>query len=1545
MRTSAIMHVLFRTLRGRLILSVALVQAVLMSLFVLDVVRRQHALLVENQFDQATAMSQSLAASSAGWIAANDVAGLQELVEAQQRYPEVSFALLSDSRGRVLAHTDHEKRWLFLTDLPAVAKETRLPGSPGVVDIAVPAMLGTQHVGWARVGIGESAASARLTDVARTGLWYALAAILIGSVVAWVMGHRVTRQLYRLEETIREVRSGRSKARSPAAGMDEVSSIARELNSMLDSLDEHEAALRRSEDESRSLLLNVHAAVVVHGPDGRIVKANPMAQHLLGISGADLREGLAEDPGWHFIGEDGSRLPVSEYPVNRILTDLLPIRNKVIGIQRGDGSEVLWVLVNADRVADDQGATREVIVAFMDITDRKRAEVALENRSREVHDLYNRAPCGYHSLGEDATFIQINDTELEWLGYRREEVVGVKRFSDLLRGSGRRLFEESFPVFRSQGWIKDLEFELVRKDGSSLNVLLTGVAVYDRSGKYVMSRSTVYDITERRRAEQQLRERERHTQALLHLSRHLEGASDYQEAMDAAQAAAAEVLGYRNLWVYLFDPDGEHATALFARGWLADTILNSKGVAVLTIKGDPMLEEIAASPEIVVVEDARSDLRTNKEIVAHLGNRTIVNVPIVLLEKYMGSVGLGTFGDEGVRVPTTVEREFLVGLASHLAVAMDRIRLLRDQKTAASVLQTMNRELRAISSCNKTLLRAMDEETLLNDVCRIVCDEAGYRMAWVGYAVMDEAKRVRPMASAGVDDGYLAAADITWTDAERGHGPCGAAIRTGLNVCVQDFTSDPHVAPWREAALARGYHSSLALPLRDAEGSTFGAFTIFSGRPGAFTEDEVRLLEDLAADLAYGISALRGQIDRRKAEIDLRRGLEINKAMSGLAEHLVSESGSIRSFAEVTLKYALALTQSEHGFVSTIDPRTGANIGHTLTAMMEGSCMLSGEDRRIEFAMDADGRYAGLWGHALNTRTAFYTNAPGEHPASRGTPAGHIPLTRFLASPALFGTRLVGEVALSNAHRDYSDEDIEVIRRVSTMFAIAVARFDAEQALVASEERFSAAFHLSPVGCAISRASDGVITDVNDVFGEMLGRRKEEIIGHTPVELSIYSDPDELTRLATGLATYGAIENYELRLSPRSGPERTVLTSARQIEIGGEAHYLGSLLDITERKRAEKELAARDVELRNMAQSSPGLVGTFYLRPDGTTCMPYASPQIEHLFGLRPEDVVNDATSLLNRTHPDDATRVIESIRESGRTLTPWRCEYRVIHPERGELWLEGTTNPRPHPDGGIIWYGFVHDISRRKHAEEEILRLNQDLERRVAHRTSELESANRELEAFAYSVSHDLRAPLRAIDGFSQLLLEEHAGRLDTVGKDYLTRVRMGAQRMGQLIDDLLSLSRISRSEMAIQTVDLSVIAARIGEEMKISEPGRHVTLTIQKDIVVRGDGRLLTIVLENLLGNAWKYTSRHETARIEFGVDQRNGVREYFVQDDGAGFEMQYVEKLFGAFQRLHNLADFPGTGIGLATVQRIIHRHGGTVRAEGALEKGARVAFTLP
>ncbi len=263
--------------------------------------------------------------------------------------------------------------------------------------------------------------------------------------------------------------------------------------------------------------------------------------------------------------------------------------------------------------------------------------------------------------------------------------------------------------------------------------------------------------------------------------------------------------------------------------------------------------------------------------------------------------------------------------------------------------------------------------------------------------------------------------------------------------------------------------------------------------------------------------------------------------------------------------------------------------------------------------------------------------------------------------------------------------------------------------------------------------------------------------------------------------------------------------------------------------------------------------------------------------------------------------------------------------------------------DGTPMILVAVEDVTDKRRAEAALHRLNDELEARVRERTAQLEAANREMEAFCYSVSHDLRAPLRAIDGFAQELLRTYADRVDDRGRHYLTRVRAGSQRMAGLIDDLLQLSRLSRVEMTWGSVDLSALATAVVADLRHLHPDRQVTFVLQPGVTARGDAGLLRVALENLLGNAWKFTSKKTDATVTFG--QQGGEAGFYVRDDGAGFDPAFAGKLFGAFQRLHHDRDFPGTGIGLATVQRVAHRHGGTVRAEGAVGQGATFYFTLP
>ncbi|MGY3264797.1 CHASE domain-containing protein [Lysobacter sp. HA35] len=360
----------------------------------------------------------------------------------------------------------------------------------------------------------------------------------------------------------------------------------------------------------------------------------------------------------------------------------------------------------------------------------------------------------------------------------------------------------------------------------------------------------------------------------------------------------------------------------------------------------------------------------------------------------------------------------------------------------------------------------------------------------------------------------------------------------------------------------------------------------------------------------------------------------------------------------------------------------------------------------------------------------------------------------------------------------------------------------------------------------------------------------------------------------------------------------------------------------------------RRSELRFRAAMQYSAIGKALV--DSRDCIVDVNPAFAAMFGRRPDAIIGlPFESLFDLREGESLARNdVEGV---------WRAMRRFHRPDGTTRHVHLTYSPIPGNIGqDVAGLLQMEDVTERLLAEARVHALNRTLEARVALRTRELMRANQELESFAYSVSHDLRAPLRAIDGFSRILSERYAERLDDPGRDYLARVRRAATRMGELIDSMLQLARLSRSALKVEQVDLSRVATELIEELHVGEPTRQIDARIQPGLEVEGDATLLRNLLQNLIGNAWKFTRDREPAVIEFGLTPGG---EYFVRDNGAGFAQDYVDKLFRPFQRLHTEEHFAGHGIGLATVRRIVERHGGTIRAEGEVGQGATFYFTLP
>jgi PAS domain S-box-containing protein len=683
--------------------------------------------------------------------------------------------------------------------------------------------------------------------------------------------------------------------------------------------------------------------------------------------------------------------------------------------------------------------------------------------------------------------------------------------------------------------------------------------------------------------------------------------------------------------------------------------------------------------------------------------------------------------------------------------------------------------------------------------------------------------------------------------------------------------------------------------------------------------------------------------ERQRAEEKLRWH---NRELSVLAtvRRAIAESRNLQQVLDRAVETTLEVLEFDGGGIFLLEPdgetmQLRASHGHSDEFVHKVQRIKLGE---------------GVSGRAAAEKKAILLDV-AKYPTERIAPFIIQEGIQMMAStPLLSGGELIGALNLASRRpRVFPPKEMELLAALGQLLGPAVQnaqllervqrelaeRNQAEAALLESEQRFRILFEQANDGMMLADAETKRITLANRQIQQMLGYSEDELFQLTVADIHPAADLPavfkQFEQQARGEFTLGPA----LPMRRKDGTVFYADINTTPVRLQQHNCLLGVFRDITERKRADEALRESDSRFRQLAESLPQLVWT--CQPDGAC--DYFNRQWIEFTGV--PEAQQFGFGWLEQLHPDDRGPTVAAWEAAVATSTNFRVEFRIRRHDGEYRWFD-TQAVRLCDAGGhtVKWFGSNTDMTERKRAEEAIHQLNIELEERVRDRTAELQAANKELEAFSYSVSHDLRAPLRAMDGFSMTLLKNHAGQLDESAQHCLRRIRANSQQMAGLIDDLLNLAQLTREKMRRKRVDLTAMAEKIGAELRQMNPERAVELVVAPALAADADEGMVHVVLNNLLGNAWKFTAGRAPARVEVGAREQDGERGFFVRDNGAGFDMAYAGKLFGAFQRLHSVHEFEGNGIGLALVQRIVNRHGGRVWAEGAVGQGATIYFTF-
>jgi PAS domain S-box-containing protein len=1233
-----------------------------------------------------------------------------------------------------------------------------------------------------------------------------------------------------------------------------------------------------------------------------------------------------------------------------------------------------------------------------DITARKQTEEALQQSEQKFRLLYDNAPLGYQSLDEEGLIIEVNRTWLDILGYTREEVIG-RWICDFLTPPYVEYFQKNFPCFKETGEIKDLQFEIVRRDGTIITASFNGKIAYDAQGRFLKTHCMFQDITARKRAEEALRESEKR----------------YRIVADNTYD-----------WEFWISPDGQFL-------YTSPSCQRITGHTADEFAHDPGLLSSLIHPEDRECFEIHHQQVLEKMAPGEIEFRMLLQNGSV---RYIGHVCQPVFDDQGLYLGKRGSNRDITE-RKHAEEELRRIEWMLSKKHISAMerqekgldqgygdLTVLNRDGLILKSVGRDVLKsiAADYLDLLGTSSAIYEANGDYAFGiftsnWC--RMLDCASR----KLCDTDDNAAALGSGQWLCHESCWAHCSKetiATRAAVDIecsggirlygvpivahekvigSINFGYGDTPKDPAKLRALANAYQLNYE--------DLLAAANAYDSRPPYIVE--------MAKSRLHATAELIGiLVERKQAEETLRK-----------SENRLAEAQRV------------------------------AHVGYWERELDTGAVTLSDETCRI-FGLPTGERILNLdqwhehWLELVHPEDRLKTSQAAAEALGGGP--------RYDVEYRV--VRPNGEVRFVHSVADVAWDESGRPSRLFGMMQDITEHKQTEEALRQVNETLRATLDAAPVAI-IDLDTEGRVRSLwNPAAEQMLGWRRDEVLGQflptvpeeSKEEFAGFRDWVRSGKSIIGKDTVrqrkdGSLIEYSIYAAPEYGDDGRVIGN------------IAVLVDITERKQMEQALALREQEYRTLLDNIPDLI----VRYDLDLRRIYVNPAWEKASGLSAGDVINKPAADIPYVPHPVVVEYAEILRQVAETGTPQPIGFSWVNARGATLFLEYIIVPEYDRYGKIVsllavgrditerkqaeeavaaerqrfyslleampayvglmtpdyrvdfanlyfrkdfgepegrrcydymfgrrepcencqafkvletekeeyeWVGpngriyqicdqLVHDtdgsplilemgvdITERKQAEEEIRKLNLELEQRVMDRTAQLEAANQELEAFAYSVSHDLRAPLRHVDGFLELLQKRAAPALDGKSQHYLANVFDSTRRMGTLIDDLLSFSRMGRWEMLKKPVELNVLVKEVIQEFEPETRGRRIRWHVAALPVVTGDLAMLRIALVNLISNALKFTRPRQQAEIEIGcLPGRETETIIYIRDNGVGFDMNYADNLFGVFQRLHRVEEFEGTGIGLANVRRIINRHGGRTWAEGKLNQGATFYFSLP